>query len=108
MKSPDAMEHMTLKDNCVGHRMFLSDHQSPTTCLGNPQMKNYQMNQCRKNNCPMHNAIYNVVLCVGQSTNFDYLTKRALNENNIRLRLFLRHGATKTFNQNMPAKFSCV
>ena len=23
MKSPDAMEHMALKDNFVGHRMFL-------------------------------------------------------------------------------------
>ena len=57
-------------------------------------------------NGPMHNAIYNLVLCVGQSTNFDYLRKSALNQNNIRLQLFLRHGATKMFSQNMPAKFS--
>ena len=75
IKSPDAMEHSTLKDTFVGHRMY---------------------------------AIYNLVLCVGQSTNSDYLRKRALNQNNIRLKLFLRNGATKMFNQNMPAKFSCV
>ncbi len=54
----------------------------------------------------MHNAIYNLVLCVGQSTNFDYFRKRALNQNNIRLQLV--HGATTTFTQDMPAKFSCV
>ena len=61
-----------------------------------------------KKKVPMHDAIYNLVLCVGQSTNFDYLRKRALNQNNIRLQLFLRHGAKKMCNQNMPAKFSCV
>ena len=56
----------------------------------------------------MHNAIYNLVLCVGQSTNFDYLRQIALNQNNIRLQLFLRHSATTMSNQNMPANFSCV
>ena len=79
--------------------------------FGKSPNENYQMNQCWaiiKKNCPMHNAIYNLVLCVGQSTNFDYLRKRALNQNNIRRHLFLRQGATIMFNPNMLAKFRCV
>ena len=72
------------------------------------KLSNEPMQAIIKKHCPMHNAIYNLVLCMGQSDNFDYVRKSALSQNNIRLQLFLRHGATKMCNQNMPAKCSCV
>ncbi len=73
--------------------------------------ENYQMYQCRaiiKKMVPCITQYNNLVLCVGHSITLDYLRKRALSQNNIRLQLFLRHGTTNMFNQNMLAKFSCV
>ena len=91
MKSPDAMEHMTLKYNFVGHRMVLVWPSVTKDMLGKFSNGNYHMNQCRaiiKKNCPMHNAICNLVLCMGQLNNFDHLRRRALSQNNIRLQKY--------------------
>ena len=100
MKSPDAMEHMTLKDNFVGHRMVLVWPSVTNDTFGKSSNENYQMNQCRA-------IIKKLSKCITQYKVWCYawvsrltlttLEKRALSQNNIRLQLFLRHGA-KTIN----------
>ena len=42
MKSADAMEHMTLKDNCVSHRMFLVWTSVTNNMFGKSSNEKYQ------------------------------------------------------------------